>query len=48
MNNTSDSKFKKWLKRVGWGGLIFFTVKGVVWLAVFYFGADALKGCVNN
>lgn len=41
----NESKFKLWLKRVGVGGLIFFTVKGLVWLAIFYFGADALEGC---
>jgi len=41
----NQSKFKKWFKRVGWAGLIFFTVKGLIWLVVFYFGADALKGC---
>ncbi|HIC8925237.1 hypothetical protein [Elizabethkingia ursingii] len=41
----NQSKLKKWFKRVGWAGLIFFTVKGLVWLVVFYFGADALKGC---
>lgn len=40
-----DSKFNKWFKRVGIGGLIFFTAKGLVWLAIFYFGADALEGC---
>lgn len=44
-NTNNDSKFKLWFKRVGIGGLIFFTVKGLVWLAIFYFGADALEGC---
>ncbi|WP_168186910.1 hypothetical protein [Elizabethkingia sp. JS20170427COW] len=43
--NTEPSKFMKWFKRVGWAGLIFFTVKGLVWLAIFYFGADALQSC---
>ncbi|MEN2434986.1 hypothetical protein AAH994_06200 [Weeksellaceae bacterium A-14] len=39
------SKFKKWFKRVGIGGLIFFTLKGIAWLFVFYFGFDMLEGC---
>lgn len=38
-------KLKKWFKRVGIGGLIFFTVKGIAWLFVFYFGAEMLQGC---
>ena len=46
--NNGSSKFKLWFKRVGIGGLIFFTVKGLVWLAIFYFGADALEGCINK
>lgn len=44
----NDSKFKKWFKRVGWAGLAFFTIKGFVWLAIFYFGADALEGCAEK
>ncbi len=46
--NTQNSKFRKWFKRVGWVGLAFFTIKGFVWLAVFYFGADFLTGCMNK
>lgn len=46
--NQPKSKFKKWFKRVGWAGLAFFTIKGLVWLAIFYFGADAVKGCFGN
>lgn len=42
------SKFKIWFKRVGWAGLAFFTIKGLVWLAIFYFGADALSGCMQK
>lgn len=47
-NPEHNSKFKKWFKRVGVGGLIFFTVKGLVWLVIFYFGADALEGCISK
>jgi len=42
-----ESKFKKWFKRVGWAGLAFFTIKGLVWLVIFYFGADSLKSCLD-
>jgi hypothetical protein len=27
---------KKWLKRLGWGGFLFFLVKGLIWLVVFF------------
>lgn len=43
-----NSQFKTWFKRVGIGGLIFFTVKGLVWLAIFYFGAESLEGCFKK
>lgn len=46
--NERQSKFKKWFKRVGIGGLIFFTLKGIAWLVVFYFGFDMLDGCSSN
>jgi hypothetical protein len=32
----NKSKFKKWLKRLGWVGFLFFFIKGLVWLAVFW------------
>lgn len=41
-----SSKFRRWIKRAGWAGVAFFTIKGLVWLAIFYFGADALEGCM--
>ena len=43
-----NSKLKLWFKRVGWAGLAFFTIKGLVWLAIFYFGAEALDGCASK
>ena len=43
--NGKNSKFKKWFKRVGIGGLIFFTVKGIAWLFVFYYGAELFQDC---
>ncbi len=36
---------KSWFKKVGIAGVIFFTVKGLVWLAIIYFGADFINGC---
>ncbi len=27
---------KTWLKRMGWGAIAFFTIKGLIWLAVFF------------
>ncbi len=33
---------KKWLKRFGLAGFLFFLIKGLVWLVVFY---AAYKGC---
>jgi hypothetical protein len=35
-------KRKKWLKRVGAAGFLFFLIKGLVWIAVALF---AWKGC---
>ncbi len=43
--NDKNSKFKKWFKRVGIGGLLFFTLKGIAWLFVFYFGAEMFQDC---
>lgn len=38
----SNSKAKKWLKRIGFWGFMFFLVKGLVWIAVF---AGLAKAC---
>ena len=43
--NGKNSKFRKWFKRVGIGGLIFFTVKGIAWLFVFHYGAELFQDC---
>lgn len=40
-----NTKFKKWIKKIGWGGIAFFTIKGFAWLIAFYYGVDLLKGC---
>jgi hypothetical protein len=33
-----NDKFKKWIKGIGLVAFLFFTVKGLAWIAVFYFG----------
>lgn len=33
---------QKWLKRVGIWGFLFFLIKGLVWLAIFYWGSKML------
>lgn len=40
-----NKPYKKWLKRFGVGGLIFFTLKGIAWLVVLYFGVELFRGC---
>ena len=34
----ADNKFKEWVKRLGIIGFMFFFLKGLAWIAVFYFG----------
>jgi hypothetical protein len=36
--------FAKWIKRFGIAGFLFFLIKGLVWIAVFYFGFR-ISGC---
>ena len=40
-----SAKFKFWLKRIGIIGFLFFLLKGIMWLAVIWFGIDLLGGC---
>lgn len=47
-NNSKNTKLEKWFKRVGIGGLAFFTLKGIAWLFVFYYGAELFQGCTGN
>ncbi|WP_343534658.1 hypothetical protein [Pedobacter sp.] len=37
MNAEKVEKLKKWIKKVGFWGFLFFLVKGLAWLAVGYF-----------
>lgn len=41
-NGKPLSKGRCYLKRLGWGGLIFFTVKGLLWLII---PVMVAKGC---
>lgn len=43
--NPKNKNLKSWVKKLGLAGVLFFTAKGLVWLAVIYFGADLLNGC---
>jgi hypothetical protein len=36
-NEKKPKGFKKWLKRIGVGGIIFFTVKGTITTLLIYF-----------
>ncbi|MGV3546846.1 MAG: alanyl-tRNA synthetase [Pedobacter sp.] len=37
MKPERTEKLKKWIKKLGFWGFMFFLVKGLVWLAVGYF-----------
>lgn len=44
MKNEKLNNKSSWIKRIGWAGFLFFLIKGLVWLAVF-FGLGELIGC---
>lgn len=35
----NPSKFRKWLKRIGIWGFLFFLIKGLIWLLIFWWAA---------
>lgn len=37
-------KVKKYIKRLGFAGFMFFLIKGLVWLVIFFGGAKLLFG----
>lgn len=41
---TNEPKWKAWFKRLGLGAFLFFLLKGIGWLVLFYFGFE-LAGC---
>ncbi|MFT4153359.1 alanyl-tRNA synthetase [Parafilimonas sp.] len=44
MNERKTNNFKLWLKRIGWAGFLFFLIKGLIWLAVFWFAGSKIFG----
>lgn len=44
MEGENKGKFMLWLKRLGWAGFLFFFIKGLVWLAVFW-GVGSFFAC---
>ena len=43
MNAPQTPRWKAWLRRMGWAGFLFFLIKGLVWLAIGYFGVKAFE-----
>lgn len=37
-----QSKFVRWFKRLGFAGFMFFLIKGIVWLFIFYFAKESM------
>ncbi len=44
MTDKKEKNFKSWLKGLGLAGFLFFLIKGLIWLAVF-FGATQFISC---
>lgn len=45
-HSTDKKSWMQWLKRLGVLGFLFFLIKGLVWLAIFFFaGSKVLEGC---
>jgi hypothetical protein len=42
-NNFKPYTIKSWLKKIGIAGFLFFLIKGLIWLAVFYGLIDLIK-----
>lgn len=42
MEEKKTKNLKLWLKRIGWIGFLFFLIKGLIWLALFWFAGDAI------
>jgi hypothetical protein len=43
-----DNRWKRWLKRVGIAGFLFFLIKGLLWIAVWLgAGGAILKYCTD-
>ena len=49
MENKEEKKLSNWkslLKKYGWIGILFFSVKGTLSLIAIIWGANALKSCI--
>jgi hypothetical protein len=45
-DKNAGSGKKTWLKRLGLAGFLFFLIKGLVWLVVFFLaGSKVFEGC---
>ncbi|MDX2047771.1 MAG: hypothetical protein SFU87_13355 [Chitinophagaceae bacterium] len=40
--NEASNKWKKWLKRLGWAGFLFFLIKGLIWLALIWWAGKSV------
>jgi hypothetical protein len=46
MNNSEKKRKYTTLKRIGWLGFAFFLLKGLIWLALFFFaGSELMQTC---
>jgi hypothetical protein len=46
MKEQKKKEFVTWLKRFGIAGFVFFLLKGLIWLAVFFFaGSKIFESC---
>ncbi len=43
----NEGKLKTWFRRLGWAGFLFFLIKGIAWLLVFYLGKEAVFGWLS-
>ncbi|MEI6507931.1 MAG: hypothetical protein WCO54_05560 [Bacteroidota bacterium] len=43
VTHKSRNRITIWMKRIGVLGFFFFLIKGLIWLALFYFGFDIVK-----
>ena len=45
-NSVNKNDKRNWLRRLGWLGFLFFLIKGLFWLAMFFFaGNEVFKSC---
>jgi len=43
-SNNQTKGPKKWLKKLGWAGFLFFLLKGIVWIFILY-GVSEMTQC---